>query len=79
MTCRELVELVSDYLEGALPAGERGRFEHHLSLCPPCVTYVEQIRTVIGGSAALRRDGFPPDREAALLSHFREWARRRGS
>ena len=47
LTCRELVELVTDYLEGTLPARERARFEAHLRECEACVAYVEQMRTTV--------------------------------
>src|SRR5947209_10781737 len=44
MVCIELVELVTDYFEGALSEGDRRRFEEHLAACGPCVRYVEQLR-----------------------------------
>lgn len=74
LACRELVELVTDYLEHALPAGERARFEAHLAECDACGAYVEQIRATIrlaGRAAALEE---PPD-TAALLAMFREYRR----
>lgn len=47
MTCQELVELVTDYLEGALTEAERERFEAHLSGCPGCEHHVEQMRVTL--------------------------------
>ena len=47
LTCRELVELVTDYLEGALSLAERHRFEGHLGTCRVCPRYVEQLRTTV--------------------------------
>lgn len=47
MTCRELVELVTAYRDGVLSARDRDRFDAHLSVCPPCVTYVEQIDATV--------------------------------
>ena len=47
LSCQELVELVTDYLEDRLPPAERERFEGHLALCPGCDTYVEQMRETI--------------------------------
>jgi anti-sigma factor RsiW len=47
VTCRECSEFLSDYLEGALPDAVRDTFEVHLSRCPNCVTYLEQLRTAI--------------------------------
>ena len=53
ITCRELVELVTDYLEGALAPADRTRFEEHLRICKPCVAYVEQIRLTIAAGGAI--------------------------
>ena len=62
ITCQELVELVTGYLEGALPARERERFEHHLALCPGCVIYVEQMReTVRLTGERPREETLPPE------------------
>lgn len=76
MTCRELVELVTDYLEGALPAHERVRFEQHLVFCPGCVYYVEQMRETIDRLGELRQESVPPEAERDLLQAFREWKAR---
>ena len=54
LTCQELVELVTGYLEGVLTPEDRARFERHLSLCPGCVTYVDQFRETISLTGALR-------------------------
>jgi anti-sigma factor RsiW len=74
LACRELVELVTDYLEDALPAAERERFEAHLAECEACDTYVEQVRATIrlaGRAAALEER---PE-TAALLAMFRDYRR----
>jgi anti-sigma factor RsiW len=74
LACRELVELVTDYLEEALPAGERERFEAHLAECEACDAYVEQVRATIrlaGRAAALEER---PE-TAALLALFRDFQR----
>ena len=55
MTCRELVELVTDYLEGALSGRERERFETHIGECDPCAVYLEQIRLMVDASGRLAR------------------------
>jgi anti-sigma factor RsiW len=72
ISCRELVELVSDYLDGRLPEPVRVRFEDHLALCPGCVTYLEQIRATV--RLLGRVDGLErrPD-VAALLRAFRDF------
>jgi anti-sigma factor RsiW len=74
LTCRELVELVTDYLEDALPAAERERFEAHLGECQACDAYVEQVRATIrlaGRAASLEE---PPE-TAFLLAMFRDYRR----
>lgn len=73
LTCRELVELVTDYLEGALPPGEAARFERHLAICPGCTTYVEQIRETVRQTGRLREDDLEPAARDALLAQFRNW------
>ena len=52
MTCKELVEVVTDYLEGGCPSAERARLEAHLAECPYCVEYIEQMRQTIAASAS---------------------------
>jgi anti-sigma factor RsiW len=76
LTCQELVELVTDYLEGTLPPDLRARFEAHLALCPGCVTYVEQMRETVRLVGRLRAEDVPPEMESALLEAFRDWRRR---
>ena len=78
LTCQELVELVSDYLEDALSPSERARFEQHLDYCQGCVAYVEQIReTVRITGEQLREETLPPEMREALLYQFRNWANAR--
>lgn len=61
MTCKELVDFLDDYLEGALPENQRCVFEHHLGDCPPCLDYLESYRrTVEAARAALDPDGLEP-------------------
>ena len=47
LTCRELADFMADYLSGELPEDARRRFDHHLSLCPNCVNYLESYRTTV--------------------------------
>jgi anti-sigma factor RsiW len=75
LTCQELVELVTDYLEGALAPAERARFEAHLAGCPGCTRYVEQIRATIAVAGRTRELEDRPDM-AQLLAAFRDWRRR---
>jgi anti-sigma factor RsiW len=73
LTCRELVELVTDYLEGALDAGERARFEAHIAVCHGCTAYVQQLRAAIAVTGRLAPQGLDPQMERALLDVFRDW------
>ena len=73
LTCRELVELVTDYLEGALPPAERRRFEEHLLSCAVCPRYVEQLRGTVRLLGRLREDDVPEPARLALLDAFRTW------
>jgi anti-sigma factor RsiW len=76
LSCQEIVELVTDYIEDAMPAGERRRFEHHLSYCPGCVTYVEQIRATIRATGAIpREETLSPALREGLIAQFRLWQR----
>ena len=77
LTCQELVELVTDYLEGALPDGDRLDFERHLVWCSWCRDYVDQMRVTIE-LAGETGDAEPPSplREQ-LLDVFRDWKRTR--
>ena len=73
LTCQEMVELVTDYVEGALPARDRARFERHIAGCPHCTTYLEQMRITIRTLGRLPAESVPPDARDALLGAFREW------
>jgi anti-sigma factor RsiW len=77
MTCQELVEVITDYLEGALSAAERERFETHLDECPGCVAYLDQMRTVIVKLQRLDEDALPAAARDELLWAFRDWCRDR--
>ena len=72
MTCQELVELVTDYLEGALPREEVARFEEHLAVCPGCETYLDQVRSTIAVTGATG-DTVEPAVVSPLLAAFRDW------
>jgi anti-sigma factor (TIGR02949 family) len=75
ITCQQLVELVTDYLDGALTPSDRERFERHLTTCPGCTTYVEQIReTVRLTGERLTEETLPDEMRETLLVQFRDWA-----
>lgn len=73
MMCQELVELVTDYLEGNLSSRDRRRFEAHIGDCPHCTAYVEQFRETIRLTGRLREEDIQPDAREALLAEFRNW------
>jgi anti-sigma factor RsiW len=75
LTCKEVVELVTDYLEGVLTAEMRGRFDRHLSACDPCVLYVDQMRRTIATLGKLPDDAISQTALDTLLHHFRGWPR----
>jgi predicted anti-sigma-YlaC factor YlaD len=73
MTCKELVELVTDYLEGTLPEDVRMRLENHLSGCNGCTNYVEQMRQTIRLTGKVREENLTPEQRDDLLRLFRDW------
>ena len=73
MTCREFVELVTEYLEGALSLEDRTRFEHHLVFCSGCRAYLEQMRQVVRSAGALREESLDPAQREELTRLFRDW------
>jgi anti-sigma factor RsiW len=73
LTCREVVELVTDYLEGALSWRERRRVERHLAGCDGCTAYVEQMRTTLAALGTVPEESLDPAAREALLHAFRDW------
>ena len=78
LTCQELVELVTDYLEGALPVSERARFDDHIAGCEHCTAYLEQMRATIALTGRLRPEELEPATRDAMLQAFRDWRSGRG-
>ena len=76
ITCQELVELVTEYLEGTLPPETREAFEAHLGVCPGCVTYGEQIRETVRVTGTLTEEQLEPAARDQLLAAFRDFKRR---
>ena len=71
LPCQTVVELLTDYLEGALDPTTCARVEHHLSLCPPCATYLDQLRTTMELVGRLPEDTLPADALQELDAAFR--------
>ena len=78
LSCQELVELVTAYLEDGLSPEDRARFDAHVEVCPGCRTYLAQIRRTIELSGRLTPEQLDPEAEAALLAAFRDWQHREG-
>lgn len=76
LTCQEMIEVVTNYLDGALPPDERQRFERHLSYCAGCTTYVDQMRETIRQTGMIpREEPLPPALREAVVARFRNWAK----
>ena len=73
MTCKELVEVITEYLEGTLPGEDRTRFERHLAGCDGCQAYLDQMRETIRALGHLPPESLSPEAERALLEAFRGW------
>ena len=73
LSCRELVGLVTDYFEDALPPVARARFEHHLDLCEGCRNHLEHVQTTLRIVGRLRCPDLSAEAEASLLAAFRTW------
>lgn len=73
MTCQELTELVTDYLERKLSLLDRVRFQFHIGLCLGCRTYLRQMRQTLRVLGALPAEPIPPNVRDALLERFRNW------
>jgi anti-sigma factor RsiW len=75
LSCREFVELVTLYLDDAMSAEDRDRFQWHLDRCEGCAAYLEQIRLTAELSGSVSFDGLPPEAEDELLRSFAGWRR----
>lgn len=71
--CQEVVELVTDYLEGALPAADRRRLEAHLADCPHCTEYLAQIRATIRLTGRVTPEDLSPAMRTDLTDLYRRW------
>ena len=75
MSCREVVDLINDYLEQAMPLRERARFERHLDDCPHCVTYLQQMQATVAATRRLSEEDLDEAARDELVRAFREWNR----
>ena len=75
LECRELVELLTDYLEGSLAPDERIRFELHLAVCDGCTAYLRQLRATLRAAGRLTERSIPEGVRDRLMDAFRGWRR----
>jgi len=71
VSCKEVVELITDYLEGRLSEERRADVEAHLQLCDPCLVYIEQMRQTIRALGHVPLDSLSGDAKSTLLDAFR--------
>jgi len=75
-SCQEMIEVVTNYLDGALPPDEQQRFDRHLSRCAGCNTYVDQIRETIRQTGMVpREESLSPVLREQIVEQFRNWKR----
>ncbi len=75
LTCKELTEVITDYLEGRLTLGRRLSFRLHVMICRPCRAYLRQMRLTIGALGAPPAEPVPPEVLEEMLRRFRHWQR----
>jgi anti-sigma factor RsiW len=79
LTCRELTELITDYLEGRLPLSRRLSFRLHVMMCRYCREYLRQMRITVRTMGAMPAEPIPPEVCEQLLKSFRNWKSTAGS
>jgi anti-sigma factor RsiW len=75
LTCHEVIDILTEYLEDALPAEERRRVEEHLAGCDGCTAYLETMRETIRVTGMLTEEQIPVEQKEQLLEAFRDWTR----
>jgi anti-sigma factor RsiW len=75
LSCQEVVELVTDYLDESLPTEDTSLFEQHLNFCEGCVWYVHQLRTTVEAVGEIREEDVPSEAKDRLMGAFRDWKR----
>jgi anti-sigma factor RsiW len=79
IVCQQAVELVTNYLEDALPRSERRRFERHLAGCPHCTEYLAQMRATIRLAGRITPDDLTPQMQDEFITLYRQWRAEPGS
>ena len=73
LVCIEVVELVTDYLEGALSRRDRRRFERHLAGCDHCTEYLAQMRETLRLTGRLVPEDLSPEMQREFTAIYRRW------
>lgn len=73
LTCRDIVQLMTDYLEDSMPTETRLGFERHLAICPACRGFLAQMRETVRLSGAITEESLSPELRRELLAAFRDW------
>jgi anti-sigma factor RsiW len=73
IVCQQAVELVTDYLEGALSRADRRRFEAHLAGCPHCTEYLAQMRATIELTGGITADDLTDQMQDEFIELYRQW------
>jgi anti-sigma factor RsiW len=73
IVCQQAVELVTDYLEGALSRADRRRFEAHLANCPHCTEYLAQMRATVELTGRITAGDLPPQVQDEFIELYRQW------
>jgi anti-sigma factor RsiW len=73
LVCQEVVELITDYLEDALPRAQRRRLEAHLAACENCTEYLEQMRATVRLTGSLQADDLTPEMREEFAALYRRW------
>jgi anti-sigma factor RsiW len=76
LICQEIVEVITDYLEGAMDAELVTAFEAHLARCPHCTHYLEQMQAIIRVAGTIEADALSPELQDGLVAAFRDWRQR---
>lgn len=76
LTCKELTELITDYLEGRLSFMDRLRFQMHIGMCRHCRAYLRQMKLTVATVGRLPDEPIPPEARDALMDRFRDWKKK---
>ncbi|MEK6606577.1 MAG: zf-HC2 domain-containing protein [Myxococcota bacterium] len=76
LTCKELTEIITDYLEGRLSFMDRLRFQMHIGMCRHCRAYLRQMKLTVATMGRLPDEPIPPETRDALLARFRDWKKK---